>query len=79
MRNKNFVIEIPETSQKELYKKAVENMRIKQYQEQDDMRTELAHRERYIGSPVDNRPSYLRTLAEKYLHYKKNKDIEYLY
>ena len=78
MRNKNFVIEISETSQKELYKKAVENMRIKQYQEQDDMRVELSHREKYIGSLTENRPNYLRTLGQKFLFYKKNKDIEYL-
>ena len=65
---KHYIIEIPTYKEGELYKKSVENLRIRQYQEKDNITTEMNLRKKFIGSPLPRKEKigYFQELGRAY-------------
>ena len=69
--NRNYEILIEETSQRQLYKKSMENIRLTQLKAKADLEAELDYQKKYIGSPMINKAKYYQQIGEGFMASKR--------
>jgi uncharacterized protein YaaW (UPF0174 family) len=68
MRNKNYTIEIEETTPKQILKRSVDNIRFQAIKEKVNLESELFYNKQTIGSPLPRKEyqNYLQKLVQNY-------------
>lgn len=71
--NRNYQIEIEETSQKALYKRAMENCRLNDLKKKADIEAEWDYNKQFIGSPLprNEMKTYFENMMKNYQLFKK--------